>query len=234
MDAFTRPYIPDAPGLVWATRKVGLVAEWHGRTDILKRGFRPQRARMWAGIEPTPEDRERIAAGCRSLQAEMLDFNKNPNRERPVPQSENRFKRRDNPKPKVHKPPREVVDWMKWGAGIDPKTWIKVHLTRMARVHAISAGRPFKLTPADLIAMAERQNYRCAVSGVQFRPPYFASRRRKNPLMPSIDRIDSNLGYEAENLRLVCFMVNLGLNEFGDAVFIHMCHELVKHCAKAR
>jgi len=42
-----RPKVADSPGLVWAPRKSGWVAEWHARTDLIKRGFLPQRARVW-------------------------------------------------------------------------------------------------------------------------------------------------------------------------------------------
>jgi hypothetical protein len=37
---------------------------------------------------------------------------------------------------------------------------------------------------------------------------------------PSVDRIDSTLGYCRENCRLVCASVNVALNSFGDALLM--------------
>jgi hypothetical protein len=58
--------------LVWAPRKAGWVAEWHARTDLIKRGFLPQRARVWAGEWPSETDCALISDQCTRLQAEML------------------------------------------------------------------------------------------------------------------------------------------------------------------
>lgn len=67
-----KPTVDDAPGLVWAPRKSGWVAEWHARTDLIRRGFLPQRMRVWAGEQPSEADRLLISDQCTRLQNEML------------------------------------------------------------------------------------------------------------------------------------------------------------------
>lgn len=71
-----RPEVKDAPGLVWTPRKkTGWVAEWQARTDLIRRGFLPQRARLWKGEKgehPSEMQAALIAETCRRLQREML------------------------------------------------------------------------------------------------------------------------------------------------------------------
>lgn len=67
-----RPEVKDAPGLVWAPRKASWVAEWHARTDLIKRGFLPRRAPLWKGQNPSAADCLLISDQCKRLQAEML------------------------------------------------------------------------------------------------------------------------------------------------------------------
>lgn len=70
------PQIDDAPGLVWRSRKAGWVATWQARSDLVKLGYAPQTARLWAGTEPTAREAASIAVQCRRLQADMRMFGK--------------------------------------------------------------------------------------------------------------------------------------------------------------
>lgn len=81
---------------------------------------------------------------------------------------------------------------------------------------AAAAGRAFSIDEADLLRVAARSNWRCAVSGVRF--SLDVARKRK-PFAPSLDRIDCSLGYVPGNVRLVCVAVNIALADWGDAVF---------------
>jgi len=65
------PRIEDAPGLVWRERKNGWVATWQARTDLVKKGYSPQTARLWDGGEPNEIEASHIATQCRRLQADM-------------------------------------------------------------------------------------------------------------------------------------------------------------------
>lgn len=70
------PKIEEAPGLVWRARKDGWVATWQARSDLIKDGFAPQTARLWAGAELTDQEAAHIAQQCRRLQADMLAFSR--------------------------------------------------------------------------------------------------------------------------------------------------------------
>lgn len=71
------------------------------------------------------------------------------------------------------------------------------------------------------------QKGRCALTDIEFIFDKRDSSRR--PFAPSIDRINSKLGYTKNNVRLVCVVINLSLNEFGDSVFDKMCRAYVEN-----
>ena len=73
---------------------------------------------------------------------------------------------------------------------------------------------------SDIVHMAIRSGGRCEVSGVPFNFDYHGKRR---PYAPSIDRINSDVGYTPENSRLVCYLVNVGMNCWGDEQFLRVC-----------
>jgi hypothetical protein len=80
----------------------------------------------------------------------------------------------------------------------------------------------FGLTEAQLLGLLKRQNYRCAVSGLEFDLTPHADAFRR-PFAPSLDRIDSKRGYVLRNVRIVCCAVNLALNEWGLETFEKIC-----------
>lgn len=70
----------------------------------------------------------------------------------------------------------------------------------------------FDLTPTSIIAMFDAQGGRCAVSGLNMGLPVCPSSR---PYAISVDRIDCARGYVADNIRLVCRIVNLAMSDWG-------------------
>lgn len=78
---------------------------------------------------------------------------------------------------------------------------------------------PFELSREDLDMLVERSGYQCAVTGIPFEAPVAGT---KSPWTPSLDRIDSNLGYSFENCRLVCVAVNYALNQWGTDVLLRI------------
>lgn len=67
-----RPTIENAPGLAWRPCKRGWEARWRPREDLVKRGYPPKPARLWAGVHPSEAERGWISDRCNALQTEML------------------------------------------------------------------------------------------------------------------------------------------------------------------
>jgi hypothetical protein len=68
----------------------------------------------------------------------------------------------------------------------------------------------------------------CALTGRQFENIELRC-TKDTPFAPSIDRIDSSLGYTMENVRIVCLIVNYSLGNFGDKFLKIICEEYIKH-----
>lgn len=85
------------------------------------------------------------------------------------------------------------------------------------RMGAEARGILFDLSSDDLLKMAEKTGYKCAVTGIPFTGERIGLSSRR-PFAPSVDRIDSTKGYTVDNCRLVCYAVNLAMGEWGDDV----------------
>lgn len=97
--------------------------------------------------------------------------------------------------------------------GMQKEGWLR-------RIHALMRFRCGKKgwVPAPIEVLenaAKRSGGRCEVSGIEF---HMGSKTR-HPFQPSIDRIDSSKGYESENIRLVCLVVNFCMGQWGESVF---------------
>ncbi len=89
---------------------------------------------------------------------------------------------------------------------------------RSARSRAAEYGLEFDLTDAWAAVTIARQQFKCALTGIPFLTPSEIAARR-NPYMPSIDRIDPSRGYTADNVRIVIFAANVMLLDWGEAIF---------------
>jgi hypothetical protein len=74
------------------------------------------------------------------------------------------------------------------------------------------------LTPEDVRDIALRSNGKCMVTGIAFNWP--PAKRRFDPLMPSLDRIDQSKGYTADNCRMVLMAVNFAMNRWGEDILM--------------
>jgi hypothetical protein len=103
-------------------------------------------------------------------------------------------------------------------------------LFAIARDRARRADLPFSIDLAWVLDTWERQEGLCALSALPLtldrNPP---GERFFNPFNPSLDRRIPALGYTPENTRLVCVIVNLALNGFGDEAFLRMCRAVEAH-----
>lgn len=102
-------------------------------------------------------------------------------------------------------------------------------------LYSASKRRPTEniATVEDLTVLYENQGGRCAVSGVKLT---WASGNggKKSPTSISLDRIDNDRGYEIENLRLVCWQVNVFKNCWSDAQMHEMALAIVANMKRPR
>jgi hypothetical protein len=84
----------------------------------------------------------------------------------------------------------------------------------LARVknRSCKKGVPFSLTVDDIKGLMEEQKWRCAVSGIRF----MVGKGADSPFQPSLDRIEPSKGYVPGNVRIVCYIVNLAMNKWGE------------------
>lgn len=78
------------------------------------------------------------------------------------------------------------------------------------------------LTPEYLYKLLESQNFRCALSGYKLLPNDTLDDIKQN-LNLSLDRIDSNKGYEVGNVQWVTKYVNWAKNDLSQEDFINLC-----------
>jgi hypothetical protein len=93
-----------------------------------------------------------------------------------------------------------------------------------AEKRAAALGSPFLLTVDDLAATISRAGKRCEVSGIEF-----VEGQGRHPFAPSIDRINSSIGYRADNIRVVCLIVNFALNSWGEEPLFTLAESLLRN-----
>ena len=68
----------------------------------------------------------------------------------------------------------------------------------------------------------------CELSGVLFDMSP-SGRKNRNPKSPSIDRINSSLGYTPENSRIILLSLNDALNQYGLEHFLEMAKAVINY-----
>lgn len=98
-----------------------------------------------------------------------------------------------------------------------------------ARTRAKKSNLPCTITLNWVMALYEEQKGCCILTGLPFsleRNPL--GKRVHMPFSPSLDQIKAGAGYTLENTRLVCVIVNLALNRFGEDTFRTMCKSYLR------
>ncbi len=91
-----------------------------------------------------------------------------------------------------------------------------------SKARAKKTGRKWDLNKAFISKLFKRQNYKCKITGIDFRYEIGTEKGFRNPYAPSLDRIDAEKGYEKNNVRLVLTVVNYAMSDWGDDVFYEM------------
>lgn len=89
-----------------------------------------------------------------------------------------------------------------------------------------SRGSSFDLDVDYLETLWVNQKGLCAVSGIAMS---IHGKNRRDPNTMSLDRIDSSKGYTKNNVRLVTWLVNKSIGEYGTEAFIKMCIRVVEN-----
>jgi hypothetical protein len=119
---------------------------------------------------------------------------------------------------------------LEWCAIVD--RWIEDSNSWVCRAHANMRHKskarrwPRCLSFYEFVDIVKRSNGRCALTGI---PMELGSgtRTRHRPLGLSIDRINSDAGYTAGNVRLVCLVVNIAMRNWGADVLMIVARALV-------
>jgi hypothetical protein len=86
-----------------------------------------------------------------------------------------------------------------------------------AKHRAKKRGMAFDLTEEWVREQMQRQDFKCALTGIPFLTDEEGYRVRA--YAPSLDRIDNAWGYTTDNVRIVVFAINLMLSDWGEEVF---------------
>ena len=125
---------------------------------------------------------------------------------------------------------KKVLDvWLKYGKAMDSDIAVALAMGKdiiyktppwARRLHtkikysAKKRGISFALTFNELDSIICESHGRCSLTGIKLEWPETKS-HHIHPWLPSIDRINSSMGYTRENVRIVCAAVNIALNEWG-------------------
>lgn len=105
--------------------------------------------------------------------------------------------------------------------------WRLKKLCQMAKSRASKKEREFDITPEYLIELWAEQDGRCAISGIEIELQY-SDNGGPHKHGPSLDRIDSSMGYTKGNVRIVTYHVNTALSNFGEEALMELAEQIVQ------
>ena len=97
------------------------------------------------------------------------------------------------------------------------------YIIQLGRKRAREKNIEWSLSLPFLLGMWEKQESKCAYSGVPF------TYEENHPHTVSLDRIDSSKGYTEDNVQLVCTIVNYIKQRFDEKQFFAFCGSIVQH-----
>lgn len=91
------------------------------------------------------------------------------------------------------------------------------NMANSAKVRAGRKGIEITIDAGFIENLFVLQDHKCCLTGIEFDLKDCEGLRR-NPMSPSLDRIDNRRGYTPDNVRLILTCVNIALNEWGQSV----------------
>lgn len=115
------------------------------------------------------------------------------------------------------------------------RTSLSIELIPIYRKRANSKKIEFTIDHEWLDTSLKAQGDKCAVSGLPF--DYLPQKKKgrkhfKNPMRPSLDRINNSRGYEPDNIRIVLHCVNIAINEWGLELYQQVCKAVANEADK--
>jgi|HubBroStandDraft_6_1064221.scaffolds.fasta_scaffold215235_3 hypothetical protein len=125
------------------------------------------------------------------------------------------------PNPKPRDP--EVIEGLRGFHQTETNLWYDQYLRtyRNRETNAPARGIRWQLNLKNFWHAVITAEGRCQVTGQPF-DRYTKGASGKRPFLPSLDRVDSHLGYESGNIEFTTVIVNLAINDFGRDVFFEM------------
>lgn len=95
--------------------------------------------------------------------------------------------------------------------------------------HAESRGLEVEFSEEWVWSLLEKQNWKCALSGVDLTVATNATDRKNGVTTASIDRVNSDLGYTRENTKFVHKDLNRMKSDFPEPHFVEWCRLVASH-----
>lgn len=83
----------------------------------------------------------------------------------------------------------------------------------------------FSITLEDVVALWNKQNGKCALSGIEMT---YELQKGRTPTNVSIDKIDRTKGYIPENIQLVCMACNQMKSDMSEEELYSFCKNIIK------
>ena len=97
---------------------------------------------------------------------------------------------------------------------LDPKKRL-IRLCSMAKARAKIKEIAFDIDGEFLYHLWLENEGCCCLTGLKFELGKYGAKGQSHPQAPSIDRINSKLGYTRDNVRLITYHMNISLSDFG-------------------
>lgn len=110
------------------------------------------------------------------------------------------------------------------------RQWVRT-LYLAAKKNANQRGIPFDLSMEDVEGLVAAGGGKCVVTGIALsndRGELPQGKRMRRPWAPSLDRIDSCVGYTTANCRVVCCAANYAMSQWGEEVLVEMAKAIAR------